>query len=149
MKPAIPTSTTSPRRRALLGQAGALTVAAIGAAGLLYTKGDAATLPADHPDAALIRICAEHIVNYHAYNDHGGPMEPEDDPLWLAYDRTLEAIIAAKPQTLAGMVAKAQVAKVEATDPEGDEAEKVISGMDDWFAWDLVNDLLRLHGGVA
>ena len=93
-------------------------------------------------DAELIRICAEHIVNRDAYNNNPtcGALPYEEDPLWLAYERTLIAVSEAEPKTLAGLAAKARATKAEATHPDGTEApEDEI----DW-AWDLVNDLIRL-----
>jgi hypothetical protein len=68
----------------------------------------------------------------------------EDCPRWLDYERSRDAIHAVVPVTLAGMVAKARAAKIEARNvngtenPEGSPAET--------WAWDLVNDLLRLEG---
>jgi hypothetical protein len=92
-------------------------------------------------DADLTRICAEHVVNIDAYNRSGGNgPDLAVDPLWLAYERTRNAIRDAKPRTLEGMLAKARAAKAEARqldgteDPNGTPAEG--------WAWDLVNDLL-------
>ena len=64
--------------------------------------------------------------------------------LWQAYARSRDAIRDAEPQTMDGLVAKARAAKAEARigngfdKPEGTPAE--------YWAWDLVNDLLRLGG---
>ncbi|MFT8246611.1 hypothetical protein [Roseomonas sp. BN140053] len=98
------------------------------------------------PDAELIRICAEHPAKLAAL--HAAPdSEPDDGPTWQAYERSCEAINAAVPQTLAGMIAKAQAAKVEqlgigyTTNPEGTLAAP--------WSWDLLHDLLRLAGAVA
>jgi hypothetical protein len=70
-------------------------------------------------------------------------LEADDNPLWHAYERTREAIIDAEPQTVAGMVAKARAAKVEALQPDGQEvpADCVAAT----WAWDIVNDLIRLN----
>jgi len=96
------------------------------------------------PDAELIRLCAEHIANMAAYNADGGNLEPEDDPLWHAYERTREAISAARPQTVEGMLAKAQAAEAEARTPDGGENPENCPAAD--WAWDLMHDFLRLAG---
>ena len=102
------------------------------------------------PDADLIRICAEHIVNWDAYNRYGGHLEPAVDPLWLAYERTLDFISEARPETLAGLAAKARAAKIEALiDERGTKEDLEFTGMHGQWAWDLVNDLVRLQGGRA
>ena len=95
-------------------------------------------------DAELIELCAQHIVNLHAYNN--GPSKPlgAPDPLWDAYVHTRDLIGQTKAVTLEGMVAKARAAMVEATsslpggkmEPNGTPAE--------YWSWDLVQDLLRL-----
>jgi hypothetical protein len=106
------------------------------------------TLPARRseppPDAELIRLCAEHPARIAAANDHGSGLD--DCPLWLAYERSRDAICNAKPQTMAGMIAKAKAAKAEATDFNGEEMIHGSGTMGETWAWDLVNDLLRLEG---
>jgi len=97
----------------------------------------------DHLDADLIRLCAQHAVNREVYNRNGIQLDPKDDPLFAAYARTRDAISAAKPTTLEGMLAKARAAKAEAREPYGSE-EPAHCPAADW-AWDLVGDLLRLH----
>ncbi len=124
---------TAPTRRSLLAGAAGLTVAPGAAAG--------AAMAEPHPDADLIRICAEHIVNLETYNRDGGMGQiGAPDPLWDAYERTRDAIGTAKPHTLEGMLAKARAAKVEARRPDGAE-DPDCSPAEVW-AWDLVNDLL-------
>lgn len=103
----------------------------------------ASIMSPDHPDATLIRTCAEHVVNMATYNRDGGlgPMG-EPDPLWDAYERTRDAISEAKPFTLAGMQAKARAAKAEAmaSRTDGEESPEGTPAAD--WAWHLVNDLL-------
>ncbi len=99
------------------------------------------------PDADLVRICGEHIANRAAYNEHGGRLELECDPLWLAYERTRDAISDAKPQTMAGMLAKARAAIAEARRLDGTEEPEGTPAAT--WAFDLANDLLRLHGAAA
>ncbi|MDJ0391358.1 hypothetical protein QMO56_24940 [Roseomonas sp. E05] len=96
------------------------------------------------PDAELIRLCAEHIANIEAYNVDVGDLDPEDDPLWHAYERTREAISEAQPRTIEGMLAKAQAAKAEARRPDG--SEKPTDGPAAEWAWDLMHDLIRMAG---
>ena len=56
-------------------------------------------------DADLIRICREHpaVVKAASGTD-------DNDPTWDAYDASRNAITDAKPQTLAGVIAKARIA---------------------------------------
>jgi hypothetical protein len=127
---------SAPSRRGVLSSAVALTAPAIPAL--------AGRRPEPHPDAELIRICGEHRARIAAANDFG---TGEDDcPLWLAYERSRDAITAAKPQTMAGLIAKARAAKAEATDFDGVEMSHGSGTMGEIWAWDLVNDLVRLEG---
>ena len=101
-----------------------------------------------HPpgaDADIIRVCAEHAINVRAFNT--AHCEADDGPLETAYIRTQHAIDAARPQTIEGMLAKACAAKAETIQPDGSENPEHCPAAD--WAWDLLNDLLRLHGGVA
>jgi len=108
-------------------------------------RADKPGTPPGDPDAELIRTCAQHIVNLRAYNSRGGRLEAKDDPLWHIYKKTMDAITAAEPQTIEGMLAKARAAKAEAKVLDGGEMpEGCVAGT---WAWDLVNDLLRLYGG--
>jgi hypothetical protein len=103
--------------------------------------------PAAGADADLIRLCAEHAANMDAYNRDCSDLEPEDNALWAAYERTRDAISKAVPQTVEGMMAKARAAKAEAREPTGGENPQGCPAAD--WAWDLVNDLLRLNGRGA
>ena len=127
-----------PTRRAVLAGAGAV-------AALPGVAAPAGAAPG--PDAALIRLCAEHVANMDAYNASPGILELEDDPLWAAYEETRNAIRDARPQTMAGMLAKARAAKAEARRSDGTEEPEGCPAAD--WAFDLVNDLLRLHGAAA
>ena len=86
---------------------------------------------------------AELIVAFNTGNSDGS----DSDPLWIAYATSRDAIHDAQPQTLAGMRAKALVAKTEALRPDGTEDPD--GTVAPHWAWDLVNDLLRLTGGAA
>lgn len=101
-------------------------------------------LRGENPDADLVRLCAEHVVNLRAYNSDRSDLDEDQNPLWRAYEATRDAIDAARPQSLVGMVAKAHAAKVEALEVDGAERPAHCPAAD--WAWDLVGDLLRLHG---
>jgi hypothetical protein len=126
------------RRRSKLASAAALLASA--------PHAEAAPATSDYtgPDADLIRLCAEHIANFQASNAPASDLASKDDARWDAYDRTRDAISNAKPHTVVGVVAKAHAAKVEARQPDGTEEPNAGHGAE--WAWDVVNDLLRLHG---
>ncbi|MFC0389491.1 hypothetical protein [Muricoccus vinaceus] len=130
-------------RRNLLSGIAAMS---IGPAAVLATHATAATLnrrSAPDPDAELIRICEAHPSIIAAVNDYGSG---EDDcPLWQAYERSRDAIHAAVPVTLAGMVAKARAARAEALNPKNGTVSPSGTPAEIW-AWDLVQHLLRLEG---
>ena len=94
-----------------------------------------------HPDAALIAACVENGVRRQAYN-----VAPDDgEQLWDAYIETHDFIAAAEPQTFAGVIAKARAAKDESVGPGGREEVETGCTASAW-AWDVLNDLLRLAG---
>jgi hypothetical protein len=67
-----------------------------------------------HPDAELIRICAEPGVNIDTHNRSGDDgRDLAVDPLWLAYERPRDAIRDGKPRTREGVLAKAPAAKAK------------------------------------
>ena len=129
--PSVVMSVKVPRRRGFLGILAAVAV----------TPAAAATTPS--ADAELIQICEAHPAVLKALDEHGSG---EDDcPFWLAYVRSRDAIHTAVPVTLAGIIAKARAAKAEAVNPEtGTEIPHGTPG--ETWAWDLVQDLLRLQG---
>lgn len=103
-----------------------------------------------HPDAELIRVCEQHVANLEAYlaSDEGDRLfedrlDAHSGPLCQAYHQTIDFISDAKPKTLAGILAKARVAKREAWG--GPDGEESFGGTvaENW-APDIVNDLLRL-----
>jgi hypothetical protein len=95
-------------------------------------------------DAELIRICTEHVAVLKAINVLDRRREPEPEALLSAYQRTRDAISHAVPCTMAGIVAKAAACKAEAIVVDG--ADEPQGSMAEPWAWDLVKDLLRLHG---
>jgi hypothetical protein len=102
---------------------------------------DKATTTA-HPDAELIALCERHRIDRDAVNADAGDMD-DDDPVWLAYVSTRDFISDARPQTMVGVLAKARAAKASARMPDGSES---VDGMAYEWAWEVVGDLLRLHG---
>jgi hypothetical protein len=135
---------SAPTRRALL----ALSGVAIAAGGIVGATVATPALADEHPDAELIALCAQHIVNMNAYNADRTPEQDvdENEALWAAYSETRDAISDAKPQTIAGMVAIAQAAMAEAGPDNQDADDRCFHGMDEHWSWNLVGDLLRLHG---
>ncbi|WP_431280937.1 hypothetical protein ACQW02_16130 [Humitalea sp. 24SJ18S-53] len=99
-----------------------------------------------NPDAELIGVCAGFGPARHAYNTHAddGDEHPEVQRLWAAYRQSVDAIDDAKPQTMAGILAIARAAKVEARAPDGSDLPE--NGPAAAWAWNIVNDLLRLYG---
>lgn len=97
--------------------------------------------PPPNPDAVFIQACADHARNFVAVNASGVDYAV-DHPAWQAYDVTSEAISNGRPQTLAGVVAKAQATKVEAATPSGDECWE--DGLAAVWIVDVVRDLLRV-----
>jgi hypothetical protein len=98
------------------------------------------------PDADLIELCERHLANMAAIDANPSDWD-ESNPVWNAYDSTKDAITSARAQTLAGMVAVARVAKAEAAMPDGAEMHDCTMG--GVWAWNIMNDLLRLHGGAV
>jgi hypothetical protein len=94
-------------------------------------------------EAAAARELAE-IIDRLSVLARPAPRDSDDDPNWPPYERSREAITAARAKTLDGLLAKARAAKAEARQPGGRE-EPAGTPAEDW-AWDLVNDLLALGG---
>jgi hypothetical protein len=116
---ATATDTTPSRRRMLDAGASGAVLAARPAAGaatppasLLRELANPVQPFAPHAaagaDADLIRACAEHAVNAEAYNRDGLLVEADKDPLWQAYERTRNIISEARPESMAGVLAKAR-----------------------------------------
>jgi hypothetical protein len=103
------------------------------------------TLGQINADKKLIELCKQHIANMEAFC--ACPLDSDVSPHWPPYEATEDAVAKAQPMTLAGLAAKARVAKAEALQPDGKEVY-ANSAAGNW-AWDLVNDLIRLTGGAA
>lgn len=99
----------------------------------------------EHPDAELLRLCAEHQANRTAL--HSAPPAADNDPRWLAYWRIHDAVTAAKPATMAGVMAKARIAKAEAQAQNSSENHE--HGPAGAWAIGVVNDLLCLADADA
>ena len=102
--------------------------------------------PAEQEDAtdteSFMRLCAQHAANRQAVMD--SPLDPEDSPNWPAYTATHDAISGARPRNLPELAAKARAAKAEAFIGHGKEDPTNGAALD--WAWQLVNDLIRLGG---
>ena len=143
-----------PSRRGVLGAAALLPLTAVPAVAAIrplrslppHLAGAPAAPPAPwvNPDADLVRLCDQHILNLHAYNTATNDLDPEDDPLWTAYERTRDAIDATQSQTLFGVLAKARAAKAEARNRDGTETPEGCPAAG--WAWDIVNDLMQIVG---
>jgi hypothetical protein len=139
-------ATTTDRRRLLAGLAalGGIPSAAVMPSAAL--AGPLAPPPPLSPDAELIALCGHHaglIAAFNACEADSGPENPE----WVAYEASMDAISDAKPLTLTGVQAKALAAKAEALNPDGSEHPD--GSIAAHWAWDIVNDMLRLTGGAA
>jgi hypothetical protein len=102
----------------------------------------AALAPATSADARLIALCAQHIRNYDAVKCGPDDDDPSVAQLWAAYNGTHKEICEAKPQTIAGVLAKARAALVEARVPDGRFVFGGSSG--ERWACDLTLDIVRL-----
>ncbi|MGY4802852.1 hypothetical protein [Teichococcus aerofrigidensis] len=98
----------------------------------------------ENPDAGLVRLCAAHVANLRAYNSDRSDLDEDQNPLWRAYEATRDAISAARPASLPGLVAKALAAKAEAREVDGVERPEHGTAAD--WSWDTTNDLARLFG---
>ncbi len=133
-------------RRAALGAASALAV--IGGASAAEAAATTPHIPTPpYPDAALIAACAEHIVNYDAYGASDEMDDESQNPAWQEYHRTMLMIKASRAHTMEGILAKARVTKHIAQGAPGwpESAQNCGAGV---WAFDLMNDLLRLHGEI-
>lgn len=111
---------------------------------------DIATVPTEAPTRTvanhdLAQLCARHIAHRQALL--ACPQDPEESPHWSLYAVTHDAISMARPATLSELAAKARAAKHEALTAGGHEDIRNGSAVD--WAWDLVNDLVRLDDAAA
>ncbi len=131
-------------RRGLLGLTAGAVVAGIVPVGAAHAaevqRPGGRTFVSEHPDAELIRLCAQHALNRDAYNNDDGDLPADECPFWLAYASTRDAISDAHPRTMEGFLAKARAAKVEAMTPNGEDPHD--NGPAAQWAWDLMNDML-------
>ena len=96
-------------------------------------------------DEEPVRLSAQYIINMQALENC--PLDADESPFRPPYAATSDAISKARPMTLAGLASKARTAKREAFVQGGEE--NVCNGSALEWAWDLVNDLIRLDGGMA
>ena len=129
---------SAPTRRAVLGATTAAILAAAPAAAF-------GSIAAQNPDAELIRVCAQHVINMDALNSVEG--WNEGGPVWTDYDEIRDFITDAQPQTLAGVLAMARAARREATDLDGEE--RWSGSMGEAWAPEIINHMLRIAGGAS
>lgn len=86
-------------------------------------------------DADLITLCQAHPALLAAANTE----TQEDGPAYDAYRRSWEAIGARPPQTLAGLIALARVAQIEATMPDGSQRPESTPAAN--WAWTVTTQL--------
>lgn len=73
-----------------------------------------------NPDALLIQRCATYLAAYRAYEAHGSEDDERDGPLWDALMEAEKGLPEMPARTMAGLRAKALVARHLATQPSGD-----------------------------
>ena len=133
------------RRRGFL--AAAAGAAAVGGAAGTERAQSAPT----HPDAELIVACKRHPALLAAWSRELASTNDEaiwrgEGPAGVAYDANRDLIAAARPQTMAGVLAKARAARAEGTMQDGSEEEQSFTSDASAWAWDVVGDVLRLAG---
>lgn len=106
-------------------------------------------LAGDHPDAELVRLCRQHVSNLRAFLAAPSPATFEEEesnpcPFQAAWQHTTRLINEAEPRTMVGVLAKASAAMSEAT-VDGAHADGFSYTCHAW-AWDLMQDLARIHG---
>jgi hypothetical protein len=115
-------------------------------AALFTTAPPALATLAAHPDAELIAWCDAFPAARDRCNAHKGDLE-DGVPVWDEYSELCRKIGETNAMTLEGWWAKALAAKAEATMPSGAELPECTSAS--VWAWDLLNDMLRLRAGDA
>ena len=124
-----------PSRRALLGAAAVLPLAAV--------PGAAATAEPNQ-DAELILACEQYIKWSRAYEDCD---EDGDGPIWDAFMHFDEVVGRLEPRTMNGLLALARATMRGAENPNGDEMWE--EGAASEWAPRVVKGLLRLAGMPA
>ncbi len=120
-------------RRAALGAASALVAAA----------GAQAADAVPYPDADLIAACAQYPMVEAAL----GTEADENGPCHAAYDRVFTIIESTSARTMEGILAKARTAAFATKARDGEFHWEGSVG--EYWAFGVVEDLLRLHGEVA
>lgn len=102
------------------------------------TEADTTTSTAPSADAELIRLCEALPALKAAFEADG--RDADDNPAWPPYIAACDAISAATPQTMAGIIAKANAAKADGL---GHEGVAFTSCAEEW-AWDVALAVARL-----
>lgn len=105
-----------------------------------------------NPDAALIRLCDQHLANCRAYELQSDGRDCCADPLWHVVEGTQEALRDARPVTMAGVLALARLARATAGNEPGfsptaalHEIAGALPGYVVELAWQALDALLLLH----
>jgi hypothetical protein len=98
-----------------------------------------------HPDATLIQLCAAEKAASAAVSNCPPDMDCQDHPAYRAWRAVEKALDQTVPQTIEGLAAKAQAALRRGTAPTGKRNTDDGAG----FAWAIVEDVIRMQGGVA
>jgi len=106
------TSQPTPSRRVFIGAAtiGLLAGTPVGAL---------PAAPGRHPDEDLFALSKAFLAAREAFNSADNDLDAEHDPLWHAFEASEDALRAAVPDTLEGLVEKARVLRLDATGSDG------------------------------
>ena len=97
---------------------------------------------AANPDAPLIALCDSMPAVLRDLNAAPGDLD-DTSPEWLPYDRVANAMCAARPETLEGVMAMARATAVYAGEGADDEEPDGVVAV---WAWAIVQHLLRIEG---
>lgn len=94
------------------------------------------------PDALLVQRCAAYLAAYRRYEAESGEDDLRDGPLWNALMEAEKGLPEMPARTMAGLRAKALVARHLAVQPDGalDFSESFTGG----WPGAVITDLLRL-----
>jgi len=108
----------------------------------------AAAVPAaaaESPEAELVRLCDEYVATLQAYNSDADGPDGDDNPLWRRLSELRDQIHETPATTIEGVIGKARIAEIWATQPDGGlDFSKSFTG--DWPE-QVIMDLLAIYEG--